>query len=372
MSTQVPFGDPKAQNRFAGVIAREIDKKSFWSSKLMGRGENSRMPVQQLTELENDAGDRISFELMAELRSNTIEDDNVQQGTEAPMQFYTSTVFINQARQGVNAGGAMARKRTAIKLRERAKTLLSDYWPKWFDQLCFMYASGARGINQNYFFPLDFQGRANNAMTAPDANHQFFGGTATAFNNITSSDKITRAFIERLSTRANMQGGGASGIPTLQPVILDGQSEEHYVMVMSPEQENDLRNDPATGNWLDLQKAAAGREGNNSRLFKNNLGMIKDVLLHSHKNVVRFNNAGAGANVNAHRALFLGAQALVCAYGSPGTGMRYSWYEEARDNGNQKIVSTSTIMGLVKTRYTTPTGPMDFGVFAADTAITPV
>ena len=44
-------------------------------------------------------------------------------------------------------------------------------------------------------------------------------------------------------------------------------------------------------------------------MFKGSLGMYRNCILHSHRNVIRFNNAGAGANAEAARGLFLGAQA---------------------------------------------------------------
>jgi hypothetical protein len=64
----------------------------------------------------------------------------------------------------------------------------------------------------------------------------------------------------------------------------------------------------------------------------------------------------------------MGAQAAVVAFGSPGTGLRYDWHEEARDNGNQAVISTSTICGIKKTRFTTDAGDCDFGVIAVDSA----
>jgi hypothetical protein len=84
--------------------------------------------------------------------------------------------------------------------------------------------------------------------------------------------------------------------------------------------------------------------------------------------VIRFSNAGAGANVEAARSLFLGSQAAVMAFGSPGTNLRFDWNEETRDNGDKVIISTSSIFGVKKVTFTTPAGAQDFGVFSLDTA----
>jgi hypothetical protein len=56
-----------------------------------------------------------------------------------------------------------------------------------------------------------------------------------------------------------MMGGGTEEIPSIQPIVIDG--EEHFVLVMSPWQKYDMKRDSGTGGWLDLQKAAASAEG---------------------------------------------------------------------------------------------------------------
>jgi hypothetical protein len=43
----------------------------------------------------------------------------------------------------------------------------------------------------------------------------------------------------------------------------------------------------------------------------------------------------------AARALFLGRQAGVVAFGSPGTGLRFDWNEEMEDRGNQVVITTT-------------------------------
>jgi len=143
----------------------------------------------------------------------------------------------------------------------------------------------------------------NNALVSPDSNHVLYGGDATAFNNLDANDKFDLRLIDRAKTKADSQGGGATDIPVLQPCKIDGN--ETFVCVMHTFQEDDLRANTNTGQWLDIQKAAAGAEGRNSPLFKGALGMYRGVILHSHRNVIRFANAGAGANVEAARALFL-------------------------------------------------------------------
>ena len=189
-----------------------------------------------------------------------------------------------------------------------------------------------------------------------------YGGDATSKASLVATDKMNLNLIDKAVTRASMMGGGTEETPQIQPIMIDG--EEHYVCVMNPWQEYDLRTDVGTGGWLDLQKAAATAEGRKSPIFKGGLGMHNNVVLHTHKNVVRFGDYGAGSNVAASRALFMGEQAGVCAFGSPGTGLRFDWNEETADRGNQVIISTSTIFGVKKTTFDSK----DYGVMALDTA----
>lgn len=364
--TIIGVNDPKAVKRWAGNLAVDASQKSYFGSKFMGKGEQAQTPIQILTDLESDAGDQISYDLLAEMTMPPVEGEDTLEGKEERQKFYTDTIWIDQARCGVNTGGRMTRKRTLNNLREKAKRQQASYWGRLHDELIFIYLSGARGVNPNFILPTGYTGRANNALVSPDTNHVLYGNDATAFNNIDSNDKFDLRLIDRAVTRANTQGGGATNIPVLQPCMIGG--EEKFVCVMHTWQEDDLRSNTSTGQWLDIQKAAAGAEGRNSPMFKGSLGEYRGAILHSHRNVIRFSNAGSGANVEAARALFMGAQAGVVAFGSPGTNLRYDWYEETRDNGDKVVISTSSIFGFKKTTFTTEQGAQDFGVFALDTA----
>jgi N4-gp56 family major capsid protein len=295
-----------------------------------------------------------------------VEGDDILEGKEEAQKFYTDTIYIDQARCGVNTGGRMTRKRTLHNLREKARRQQSSWWARLKDELRFIYLSGARGINTNFILPTGYTGRANNSLVAPDTNHILYGNDATAKANVDSNDKFDLRLIDRAKTKADSQGGGATDIPVLQPCKIDG--EEVFVCVMHTFQEDDLRSNTNTGQWLDIQKAIATSEGRKSPMVKGSLGMYRGCILHSHRNVVRFSDYGVGSNVEAARGLFLGAQALVEAYGSPGTGLRFDWHEEVRDNGNQVVISSNCTWGTKKVSFTTAAGAQDFGVFALDTA----
>lgn len=364
--TIVGLNDPKAVKKYSVALAHDVARDSYFQSRFMGDGEASQTPIQRLTDLETEAGDRISYDLSMQLKGNGPEGDDILEGTEEKLTFYTDDVYIDQKRKGTNAGGRMTRKRTVHDLRRIARRRLSEWWQRYFDEQFFIYLSGARGVNPEFIEPLTFSGRANNAIAAPDSAHLFYGGSATSKATLTSSDGMSLALVDRLIANAKMMGGGTVENPRIQPISVDG--ERNFVLTMSPYQEYTLRTNTSTGQWLDIQKAVAGAVGNNTPLFKGGTGMYNKVVLHVHDAVIRFSDYGAGQNLPANRALFLGVQAGVVAFGTPGGGgasniARFSWYEEEDDRGNQMVVDTSSIFGIKKTRY----NGKDFGVIAVDT-----
>lgn len=364
--TIIGLNDPKAVKRFSAFLAIDTSRVSYFNRKFMGVGEDSGMPIQMLPQLENDAGEQITYDLNMQLKQQPVEGDLPQEGTEEDLSFFTDQVFIDQMRGGVNSGGRMTRKRTVHDLRKISRKRQAEWWGRVFDELFFIYLSGERGSNPDFIFPTSYTGFANNPLQTPDAQHEVWGGSATTKADLVAGDVFDTNLIDKARTRAAMMGGGTEGIPQIQPVMIDG--EEHYVFVINPWQAFDLRTAAGASNWLEIQKAAATAEGRASPIFKGGLGMHNSVVLQEHKGVVRFNDYGAGANIEAARALFMGSQAAVVAFGSPGTGLRFDWHEETRDNGNQFIVATASIFGLKKVRFTIDATDRDFGVIAANTA----
>ena len=395
--TVVGLNDPKAVKRYSAFLAVDVGRTSYFNKKFMGVGVEAQTPIQILPHLENDAGDHISYDLVMQLKMQPIEGDNTLAGREEDLKFYTDSLYIDQLRGGVNTGGRMTRKRTIHDLRKISRVRQGEWWARVFDELLFMYLSGTRGINADYIYPVGYSGFATNSLvdpiTAGDTDHFLFA--ARSDNGViptsrsdanwvaqgsTGNNIFSLALIERAVARARTMGGGVTGVPAIEPIMIDG--EEHYVIVMHPYQEYQCRTNTNTGQWLDIQKAAAAAEGRSNPIFKGALGMYNNVVLQSHRAVVRPNNAGTGTgygasnNIGVARALFMGRQAGVVAFGSPGNGLRFDWHEDYEDRGNQVIISTSSICGVKKTSFTTAGTTLagvtssisrDFGTIALDT-----
>lgn len=371
--TIIGLNDAKAVKRYSAFLAVDVGRKSYFNKKFMGVGVEAQTPIQMLPHLENDAGENITYDLVMQLKMQPVEGDNTLEGKEEDLKFYTDSVYIDQARGGVNTGGRMTRKRTIHDLRKIARARQGEWWARIFDELLFMYLSGgfrtsgsgaASFANSDYTYATGYAGFANNAFYAPDSEH-YIASNAGGFGSIAAGDKLSLTLVDKAVARAETMGGGASGTPMIEPVMIDG--EEHFVLVMHPWQEYDVRTNSTTGQWLDIQKAAAGAEGRSNPIFKGALGMYNNVVLHKHRAVLRRTDGGAGS-IAVARALFLGRQAGVVAFGSPGTGLRFDWNEESRDNGNQAVITTSSIFGVKKTRFSIESVEKDFGLIAIDTA----
>jgi len=365
--TVVGVNDPKAVKRFSANLFVDASREGYFDSHFSGKGENTQAPIQVLLDLAKDAGDTIPYDLSLALNNKPVYGDDRLAGKMAALKFASDQVKIDQIRCGVSAGGRMTRKRVLHDLREVARARMSEWWGRWNDEETVMYASGARGINEDFIEDLGWQGYAGNALVGPDAVHLMYSGAATSKGSLTAADKMNLTTIDKAVTKARTVGGGGAQIPRIRPMRFNG--EDRFVLLMSEFDAFNLRTNTSVGQWLDIQKAAAAAQGQANPIFKGSLGLYNDVVLHSHDIVVRFNDYGAGGNVAASRSLFMGRQAMARAYGSPGDGLRMSWHEETVDHGNEIEISSACIRGTKKARFDVPNvGAYDFGLIAIDSA----
>jgi N4-gp56 family major capsid protein len=357
--TTIGVNSPQAVKRWATQLALDVDTEAYFT-RFTGKDQNSI--IQRKVELEEDAGDRIQYDLSMRMRGAPVFGDNLVEGTEESMQFYQDEVRIDQVRKGTSAGGRMSRKRTLHNLRTLARENAGIYLSEWLDEGYFCYLSGdatLSALNQDSKFGTAFAG---NAITAPDADHILYGGAATSKASITASDKMSVALLERVSVKPAMMSAVNPDVVKMQPVSVDGA--KRFVVLMSPFQAHALRTETGDLSWSKIQQSLATAEGRASPICKGGLGMINNMVLHEHESVRRFGDYGAGSNVAAARALLLAKQAGVVAYGAAGNGTRMTWVEKNADADNLVNIYCGMILGMKKTTF----DGKDFGVCAIDTA----
>lgn len=359
METNIPAGSPQAVQRWSAMLAIQVVRNSYFQ-KFTSTKENSI--VQEIVDLKSGAGDRIKFDLSLSLRGTPISGDNKAEGKGKKLEFLQNEIVVDQARFPVDIGGRMTNKRTLHNLRDVGKNRGAEWAANWIDDLMFVYASGdvgAGGINETS----DVDGAwGENPITAPTERHIVYAGPGKTKSALTAADVMEVDVIDRAVNRAKMMRARNSEAVAMQPVKVDGQ--DHYVAVINPDQYYDMRSGTGPNSWLELQKHAGPRDMKNP-IFSGSKGMINGTIIHEHERIRRFDDYGAGGNVSAARALFLGRQALLVAYGTTdGGASRMFWKEETSDFGNALEVACGCIFGVKKGRY----GDNDVGVIAMDTA----
>lgn len=350
--TEFPLGDAVAIQRWSTSLAVEADVQQYFA-KFMTTGDDNVIKIK--TELEKQAGEKITYALRMKMTGDGIEGDNTIEGTSAEeaLTFYSDYIFIDQRRKGTKSKGQMSEQRVPYNMREEGRNALASWHAEDYDQLMFIYLSGARGVDTSFHVPLGFTGRANNTVTAPDSDHIVYGGSATSKATVTNSDGMRVDMCERLVAKIETL------TPPLMPLRING--EDKFILLMHTWQAFAMRTAISAQDWLEIQKAVSNQ--NDTLIYKNSLGEYAGIIMHKHRNVIRFSDYGSGA-VTAARALCLGSQAGVIAWGGGQRGVgRYSWNEEKDDRGNALAITSGAIFGQKKTRYNNK----DFGVIAVDT-----
>jgi len=349
-ATEFALNDPLAVQRWSGSLDVEAVKKAYFP-KFMGTGKDSIIVIKN--ELNKAAGEKITVALRAKLAENGVEGDNIIEGHatgEEALSFFNDYLFIDQLRKSTKSKGKMSEQRVPYNMRAEGRDALATWWAEYMDEQMFMYLSGARGVDTSYKVPIGWTGRANNTLTAPDSSHQFYSGDATGAADLATDDILGLLDIERLVASAETMD------PMIQGINVGG--EKKFVFLMHTYQAFQLRTSTTTNDWMDIQKNA-GNRGNNL-VYKNALGEYADVILHKHRNTVRFDTTTH--NVAAARALFMGAQAGLMAYGQNSSPNRYSWNEDKDDRGNALAITAGAIFGVKRATFNSKA----FGLMAID------
>ncbi|MCK5645055.1 MAG: N4-gp56 family major capsid protein [Gammaproteobacteria bacterium] len=351
--TEYATGANETVKVWSQSLAVEAMKKQYFL-KFMGQGDNALIKIKK--ELTKGAGDRIRFTLRMKMTEDGIEGDNIIEGTSAEeaLTTFTDDLYIDQRRKGTKSKGKMSEQRVQFNMRKQGRDALAEWWAEDYDEQIFMALSGHRGLDTSFHPGLVYTGRAQNTFLTPDSDHVVYGGDATGLSDIDTLDKIKISDVDKLVTKLETLD------PMIQPFMING--EARYVLLMHNFQWYDLRTNISQVDWLEIHKAVDGQK---SPIYKNSLGEHGGMILHKHRNVIRFSATygGTSSGVTAARALCLGAQAGMIAWGRGSAHGRYSWNEETDDRGNALVMTAGAMYGTKKTRFNSK----DFGVIAVDT-----
>ena len=183
----------------------------------------------------------------------------------------------------------------------------------------------------------------------------------TTDQGLTSSDVFTVDLIDAAVENAKI------GSNMIRPLRIGGQPK--YVMYLHPYQVTSLRTNSSAGQWKDIQLAAlSGDASSRNPIYTGALGEYNGVVLRVSQDIPLGCNSATPttAVASTRRAVLLGAQSAVCAYGQGGSANKYRWNEELLDHKRKLEVSAWAIMAMKKTVF----NGSDFGSIVVSTYAT--
>lgn len=331
--TSYGVNSPETVKLWSKTLAREA-LKATWIGKFIGEGADAL--VQERNDFKKSAGDRLTTTLRMQLTGDGVLGDGTLEGNEERLTTYTDNLLIDQLRHAVRSAGKMTEQRIPWSIREEAKDGLVDWYAGRMDTAFFNQLCGNTAAT-------DIRFTGNNAVLAPTSVVR--PNARANDQSLTTGDEFSLQLIDTAVASAKL------ATPVLRPLKMNGR--DYYVMFLHTNQVTQLRTNTATGQWLDIQKAAATGDGSKDNpIWTGALGMYNGVILHESTRITNGVNSSTGAVVaTARRAVLCGAQAAVIGFGG---GMSYGgwdWNEELFDYGNQLGVSAGCIFGLKATRY---------------------
>lgn len=294
--------------------------------------------------------------MRARLTGDGKTEGETAEGEGESLSIYNDALYINELGHvvGVKSGHTIDQQRVPFNLREQAKSGLGEWWSdrtsiSFFNQVC-----GNTAETRVKYTGLQ-------ATSAPTSGRIIRAGTASTDQALTSSDIFTLDLIDQAVEMAKV------GSTMIRPIRIGGQPK--YICYLHPYQVTSLRTNSASGQWLDIQKAAlAGGAATKSPIYTGALGEHNGVILRSSQDVTQgCNSVTATTTVaNTRRAVLLGAQAAVVGYGrqdGQSKDTRYRWNEELLDHKRKLEVSAWSIWGIKKAVF----NGADFGTLVIST-----
>lgn len=305
--------------------------------------------IQIKDETQKSAGDQITYGLRMQLSGNGTLGDGTLEGNEEALTTYSDALIINQLRHAVRTAGRMSQQRVPFVVRDEALSGLRDWWSDRIDWSGFNQLCGNVGPSGSFAAvpptTVDVRWTGLQTPIAPDANHYINVVAGSNDQGLGSSNFFTLTMLDKAVERAKTL------TPAIRPVSVGGK--KFYVAWLHPYQVTDLRISTATGQWLDIQKAAmTGGLVDENPIFDGSLGVYNGVILHEDARVTQGYNSGTLAAITTvRRAVFCGAQAGMMGFGRDNAPNKFTWVEELFDYENQLGVSAGLIFGMKKTVF---------------------
>jgi N4-gp56 family major capsid protein len=311
-------------------------------------GDDKDSIIYRKTETSKGAGDRVTCGLRMQLSGDGFTENDTAEGNGESLTTYSDNIVINELGHvvGVKSQNTIDAQRVPFDMRSEARDGLADWWAKRNSVAFFNHVCG-------YTVQSDTKYTGLNTVVAPSSTRIIRAGSQATDQALTSNDKFTLDLIDKAKETAE----------TATPKIR--KPKGGYVIYLHDYQVTDLRINTSTGQWLDIQKAAVmGGQQTKNPIFNGALGMYNDVVIRKAIDVTQGVHSTAGTAVsNTRRAVFLGAQSCLMAFGQKNSPGRFRWNEELYDHKRKLEVSAWSILGLKKAVYNST----DFGTIVVST-----
>lgn len=399
-STNVSTSSAIARKAYGGALFTRLTRGMGFRGRITGpapkdaeaarslRQETSAgYPVVQITDLQKEAGDEVKYDIVDVVRGKPVMGDNRLSGRAMSLEFAQQQVRIDQYRGAIDPGGRMTKQRTIWDLRRLAKGNIEGWNNRLLDQLHHVHLAGMRGSDtgRDWVVPVstdaDFSDIVVNALAAPSYNRRYVVGTGLgSISTLDSADTLDLATIDNIRTLIDSSDYPLQGIRLEGDMAVDDEMPL-YCMYVSPAGYNQLRATSTDKDWSTLTSNALQRQSISKHpLFGNGALMWRGIVIKqlarpisfaSGEAISEYNSSGTlvstAAGAKGHRAILMGAQAMVAAWGmDSSSGMPIKWHEETTDHDNRTEFSTSMIGGFKKLTFTVDGTTTDHGVWAID------
>lgn len=385
------FQHTRRQNTFVNMLTGSAPQGVKADKNKNKMQTEKGAPIVMINDLTKMAGETVEMDLFHNLGGLPTMGDKKIEGRGENLNKVTFELDIDQGRHNVDSGGKMSQQRTKHNLLQVARTMLGNYFNDLQDEIATYHLAGARGSFQpdDMILPLAgheaFDEIMVNKVTAPTYDRHFYGGDATSFESIDSSDVLTLDKIDELALYLEEMAHPIKPIK-FEKDQLSGE-DPFYVLFVTSRQWRDLWASASDKKIQELMSRAIQRsQGFKHPLFAGDRIMWRNILVRQYRKPVRFkvgetvkisandNTAtelDKTAAVNIDRAILLGGQAMACAYGKTDSGAQFKMHTEKVDHGNGRETSIAWMNGLKKVRFQEKSGRVnDYGVCVLDTAVT--
>jgi N4-gp56 family major capsid protein len=330
-------------------------------------GDDANSVIHRKTEMSKGPGDRVTYAIRMQLAGAGFTENQLAEGNGESLTTYSDNLLINELGHvvGVKSEYSIDQQRVPFDLRDEAKSGLADWYAKRFSVSFFNQVCGNT-------LQTDLRFTGLNATIA--ATRIIRQSSRASDDLLVAGDTFTLNLIDKAKEAAivatpkirpiKIRGGGNLGIGAGNRRDYNGTLTDMYVMYLHPYQVTDLRSNTSTGQWLDITKAAyQGREETGNPIFTGALGVYNGVILRSSFDLPNGISATGTLVSTAVRAVLLGGQAAMIAFGQRNSINKYRWNEELFDHKRRLEVSAWTIHGLKKTTYNS----LDYGTVVVST-----